>query len=333
VHAVVEVHDTLLKEPGAVASAGVGASWIVHSLPFQCSISATEPLSSPNARPDEDDDVVSFRGTLAYRDVSAVVWERRRSAIGRVLQTADLVTTPSEELAERFRERGAARVSVIENHVPGTFLGTRPQPHAGVTIGWVAAAEHLYDAEQLRIRDALQRILDARPEVRVVSVGIPLKLDSDRYRHVPPVPLVQLGAGVTHGGDPRGTTVTRMEPGLARQIAEFDVAIAPLAAAPFNVTRSNIKLKEYAAVGVPWLASPIGPYEAMGEREGGRLVADDDWHDAILRLVDKPRERRKLAKRALKWVEGQTIEQHAGAWEAALTEAMERARERRRSAA
>ena len=48
-----------------------------------------------------------------------------------------------------------------------------------------------------------------------------------------------------------------------------------------NRARSNIKLKEYAAAGACWLASPIGPYVGLGEKQGGRLVA-----------------RRRLARRA-----------------------------------
>lgn len=278
---------------------------------------------------DEDDDVISFRGTLTYRDVSPIVWERRRAAINRVLQTVDLVTTPSATLAERFRERGAREVSVIENHVPGKFLQVERRPHDGLTIGWVAAAEHMYDAEQLQIRSVLQRLLDERPEVRVITVGIPLRLESDRYTHVQPVPLMEAGGSSVHGGDPRGAKVERIRPGLVRCIADFDIGIAPLADAPFNLSRSNIKLKEYAAVGIPWLASPVGPYAGMGEKQGGRLVPDDGWHDALARLIDKPRERHKLGKRALSWVKGETIERHAGAWEAALDGAIARVRARR----
>jgi glycosyltransferase involved in cell wall biosynthesis len=272
---------------------------------------------------DDDDDAGSNRGTTVYRQASALTWERRRADVNRVLGLADVVTAPSAELAGRFSQRGAGSVAVIENYVPSLFLKVRPEPHDGVTIGWVAGAEHDFDAEQLSIAAVLQRVLDARSDVRVVTMGLRLPIDSDRYEHDRGVKLVEFTADRrAHGGRTSNVHMQRAVPGLVNRIAQFDIAIAPLADAPFNRARSNVKLKEYAAAGVPWLASPTGPYAGMGEAQGGRLVPDDGWYDALLRLVDKPRERRKLAKRARKWVAEQTIEQNVERWEAVLDDAV-----------
>ncbi len=89
-----------------------------------------------------------------------------------------------------------------------------------------------------------------------------------------------------------------------------------------------MKLKEYAVCGVPWLASPVGPYLGMGEKQGGRLVADDDWAAALDRLVTRGRERGKLAKKSRAWGERQWAVRNLDVWEAALQEAIERARAR-----
>src|SRR5262249_10043216 len=113
---------------------------------------------------------------------------------------------------------------------------------------------------------------------------------------------------------------------LTREATSFDIGIAPLADIPLNRARSNIKLKEYAAAGLPWLASPTGPYAGMGEKQGGRLVADDRWCEELLRLVDKERDRRKLAKHASKWVAGETLERNAHRWEELFAETVERVR-------
>jgi glycosyltransferase involved in cell wall biosynthesis len=254
---------------------------------------------------DNDDDMGAMpRSSVTYKHFGGMAWERRLAQMRKVFRHVDLVTTPSRVLSQRMLDYGAPRADVIENYIPDQLVHATRRPHEGLTVGWVAGLEHRIDADQLPIRDALQRLLDERPDLRVVTVGLGLGLRSDRYEHVSTVPQTQ----------------------LAEHAATFDVAIAPLADIEFNRSRSNVKLKEYAAGGAPWLASPIGPYAAMGEREGGRLVSDDGWYEAIGRLLDHPRERRKLGKRAAKWAAEQVITRNARRWEAAFGEAIEHAR-------
>ncbi|HEU4703678.1 MAG TPA: glycosyltransferase [Conexibacter sp.] len=253
---------------------------------------------------DNDDDMGSVpRGTPGYRRQGGIMWERRLAGMRRLFGLADLVTAPSAHLAGRLREYGAQHAEVIENYVPDQFVLRSRPPREGVTIGWIAGLEHQIDAEQIPIRQTLQRLLDERPEVRVVSFGLGLGLRSDRYRHVNVVPLLE----------------------LTRAAAVFDVGIAPLADIAMNQARSNIKCKEYAAAGACWLASPIGPYTGLGEKQGGRLVPDDGWYEALVRLVERPKDRQKLARRASKWVAQQTLARRAGEWEDALAAAIERA--------
>jgi glycosyltransferase involved in cell wall biosynthesis len=261
---------------------------------------------------DEDDDSGSIpRSVVSYRHLGGMAWERRLRQMRQLFRHVDVVTTPSPVLAERLHGWGAPEVRVVENHVPDQFLGVRAPAHDGVTIGWVAAREHAIETERLPIRNVLQRLLDERADVRVVSIGLGLGLQSERYRHVELVPYMQ----------------------LAEAAAAFDIGIAPLADIDFNRARSNVKLKEYAAAGVPWLASPVRPYADMGERQGGRLVADDRWHEELSRLIDKGRERRKLAKAGRKWVAGETLMANVTTWEAVYADAIERARARSHRAA
>ncbi len=254
---------------------------------------------------DNDDDMGSVpKGTPGYRKQGGMMWEKRLAGMRKIFGVADLVTAPSRVLAERLREYGAPHAEVVENHVPDQFVLRGRPPREGVTIGWIAGLEHQVDVERIAVREALQELVDARPEVRVVPFGLGLGLRSDRYRHVDVVPLME----------------------LTRAAGVFDVGIAPLSDIAMNRARSNVKLKEYAAAGACWLASPLGPYVGHGEKQGGRLVPDDGWFDALARLVDKPRERAKLAKRAGKWVAGETLSKHARTWEARFEEAIARAR-------
>jgi glycosyltransferase involved in cell wall biosynthesis len=254
---------------------------------------------------DNDDDIGSVpKGSLSYRQFGGIHWERRLAGMRKIFRLADLVTAPSRTLAERLAGFGATRIETVENYIPDQWIQQDARARTGITIGWVAGLEHAMDAERLPIRAVLQRLLDEHPNLHVRTIGLGLGLRSDRYRAVDVVPLME----------------------LCERLAEFDIGIAPIAELDFNRARSNIKLKEYAAAGVPWVASPIGPYAGMGETQGGRLVADDGWYEALSRLIDKPRERRKLAKRGAKWVAGETLTKNVGRWETLLQDAVGRAR-------
>lgn len=253
---------------------------------------------------DNDDDVLALpRWNPLYRRLGAT--GRREIALGvnAMLRLADVVTTPSAVLAEQYRARGARDVRVLENFLPAGFLRVRRRKHDGVVIATVAGAEHHVDYERLRIAELLRALLDAHPDLRVLNVGLGLGLPADRCEHVAVAPFEDLVA----------------------ILAGADVGLAPLADIPWNRARSNVKLKEYAAGGLAWLASPVGPYLDMGEDQGGRLVPDDGWHDAIERLIVDRGARRRLAKRGARWAKRQCVDGHAGDWEAALRDAAERA--------
>jgi hypothetical protein len=256
---------------------------------------------------DDDDDVTrTSKRTEAYRNAGGLNGARRLAMRSRLFGAIDLVTTTNERLAGVFREGGAPEVQVVENYVVDDLLGDRAV-RSGVRVGWVAGGEHTLDLERIPVRATLQRLLEEHPRLHVTAIGVDLRLRSDRYRHLP---VVQF-------------------PDLLHHLSSFDVGIAPLSPElHINHMRSNIKLKEYAAVGVPWLASPIGPYAGMGEREGGRLVPDDRWHAELDALIRNDRARRKLAKRAAKWGAQQHMSANIGCWERALGRAIERARGR-----
>lgn len=253
----------------------------------------------------ECDDAVTLAPELSP---SALKIQRRRSEVQAMVRLADVVTTTSEPLAGHFRALGAERVHVVENYLGGHFARLRRDPHDGLVLGWAAWADHQADWRQLGLRETVTRLLDAHPQLRVESVGlVSLNLPRDRYRQSDVVPLDRLGS----------------------QLTRFDIGIAPIVDTPFNRSRSNVKVKEYAAAGAAWLASPIGPYERLGRKQGGQLVPDDGWYAAVDELLAKPRLLRKLAKRASKWGASQLLADNTSPWEAALAEAVERARANR----
>jgi hypothetical protein len=218
------------------------------------------------------------------------------------------VTASSPPIAERFREYGGEHVEVLENYVQDRALTVTASPRGDgdVLFGWLAGNEHHLELERVGIRDAVGRLLDAHERLRFRSIGVSLGLRHARFEHVPRVDFFE----------------------LPEAMAEWDVGVAVIADIPFNHARSSIKVKEYAAVGLPWLASDVGPYRGLGEKQGGRTVPNDRWYEEIERLFLKERDRRKLARRARRWGREQAMKANAKRWEDALGGALERARAR-----
>lgn len=257
---------------------------------------------------DNDDDVASSDHSLDGKKAQRLVANRKVFArYLKAAQIADLVTTPSHTLAEKYRAAGIENVAVIENYLdrdtPG--FGSRSS-HDGIVVGWVAAREHADDLAHFDFTGVLTQLLDTYPDVRIVTVGVPFKLRSERYEHIRDVPYTE----------------------LLQTTSKFDIGIAPLVDSAFNRARSSVKLKEYAAGGAAWMASPVGPYRGLGEKQGGMLVDDDGWLAALDRIIASRRTRARLARRALRWAKTQTIDRHVNVWEAAFEAAIERAGER-----
>ncbi|MBB4664329.1 glycosyltransferase [Conexibacter arvalis] len=261
---------------------------------------------------DNDDDILAVpKGAPGYESVGGLRGKQIFAGMVKMMQAADVVTTPSAVLADKYRGHGAAVVTVLENYLPnGAVVGRSRRRREGPVIGWIGGLEHQIDVEALGIASALDRVCGRHRGARVVSVGVKLSMDAP-YEHIP------------------GVAFSR----LSEVAAGFDVGIAPLADIALNRSRSNVKLKEYAAAGTPWLASAMGPYVGMGEREGGRLVADDGWAEAVERLLSSRWERGRLARRAAKWAHSQTIGANVEAWEQVARDAVDRARVRRTAGA
>lgn len=251
---------------------------------------------------DYDDDVLaSRRGRTDEESVERV------TGIRGMLEIVDLVTTTSERLADRFLEEGAHSAVGIPNFLARDHLDGLRRDHEGIVLGYIGWVDHQDDWEKLGLDQTVKELLEDHDDLRVELVG-PLDFGF-------PAERCSSNEGVPY-------------PELPRLIAGFDLALAPLMDIPPNHMRSDIKLKEYAIAGVPWLASPVGPYEQYGESEGGRLVADDDWYVELDRLIVDRKARRKLGKRGQKWALKHTLMRNVGLWESAMRGAIDVAGER-----
>lgn len=258
---------------------------------------------------DSDDDISAItRGSEGWHRHGGRRGIRRhfKQAL-QAAHSAHLVTTTNEQLAQVYREQGVEHVVAIENYLAPEDLRHPRRRHQGIVIGITAAGEHEPDLRRLKLGESLERLLERHDGVRVIAVGVDLRLRSEhRYQHVRDVEIHEL---------------------LSLE-AEFDIGLAPLRDTRFNRARSNVKLKEYAAAGAMWLASPIGPYAGMGEAQGGLLVGDDEWLPVLEALLTDRDRRRALTERAGAWAREQTIRAGAARWQSAYRGAVERARAR-----
>jgi len=249
----------------------------------------------------DDPRVALLRESARVPGQEGMAAQRFFASMRAMASTADAVTSPSEALARLHAEDSRREVQILPNALPPTFRRpARLMPHPGVHIGWMAMPYHGPSFEALGLRETLQHLLERHAHLTITGVGLDLGLRSRRYTHVP---------GVAYGQ-------------LAESLPHFDLALAPLADTAVNRARSDVKLKEYAAAGVPWLASPIGPYAALGEQQGGRLVGDGDWFAAIETLMNDADARRVLSQRGLRWADGERIEAHLDEWERTFEDAI-----------
>jgi glycosyltransferase involved in cell wall biosynthesis len=105
---------------------------------------------------------------------------------------------------------------------------------------------------------------------------------------------------------------------------DMDIGLAPLdMGETFNLTKSDIRLREYAALGVPFIATDGDTYRSTGLAARGLLVnTESEWEDALELLYsnshrrDWMREQGRL--RARLW----TTEGNAKEWAAAYERAI-----------
>jgi len=81
----------------------------------------------------------------------------------------------------------------------------------------------------------------------------------------------------------------------------WHIGLAPLLDTPFNRSKSSIKAMDYAAIGLPTLASDTPAYRgSIADGPAGQLVANDPaaWHAALDWLIRDQSLRRSMAERA-----------------------------------
>lgn len=182
-----------------------------------------------------------------------------------------------------------------------------------VVVGW--AGGHTHSGDQYCLGNSLRRILDENSNVLFgICSSMPMMnqfvgfcdLPHNKVVLLEPVPIEQYP--------------TRLQ---------FDIGLAPLRDSEFNRAKSDLRLKEYGAMGIPYVATDISPYrrfhlDSMG-RSGYLARGVNDWYEAMTHLIHNESERKAMSSVAVVNIhENHNIETKCHLWGDAMLDLMDR---------
>jgi GT2 family glycosyltransferase/glycosyltransferase involved in cell wall biosynthesis len=217
----------------------------------------------------------------------AKVLRPRARLISRLVRDADAVWVSTPALAATLEDLRDA-VCVVENGLDERLWGVTPRsPRQGpVRILFMGTATH--DADFAIVQMALARLKAIFAEhVSVDLLGISNRPDLPPWVNRISMPV----------------HASSSYPGFVNWITQqrWDIGIAPLADTAFNNCKSAIKVLDYAALGLPVLASERDVYRgSLADGPAGWLLPDDEnaWFVALSQLVRDTKLRERLASGA-----------------------------------
>lgn len=256
-----------------------------------------------------DDDIWNLHST--NHGAATIKDPQRIAEIEQNLAVADAVTVTTAPLAELVA-RFNPNVHVLPNCIDEALLRHERTRNERVTIGWAGGSSH--DIDFAFVRGELRSFLRRSPGVDVHMIGTD-------YRQALGRPDARLS----------GWSENLVE--YLHKI-DFDIGIAPLAYHAFNKSKSNLKVLEYAALGIPVVASDFGPYsDSVQHGTTGFLVKRPfEWSRYLRDLVNDEAMRAEMGANARRWAATCTIQGNIWRWETAYRSAMAIAAEHRSGA-
>lgn len=227
----------------------------------------------------DQDDAVSLPDNhpLAKHYQSPLVRQR----IVDLFALADVVTVTTDRLANEFRHMTKAPIEVLPNALP--FDRDQFTLSPGVTadrpIVWAGGSSHEIDLALIK------GVIDGR---QIALAGY--------QRTTPWFNMVQMFPGCRVKGVLPSKHYMNHYDG-------HQFAIAPLAASPFAECKSNLKILEAGAKGIPIICSRTPPYH-MGRQIPGVMFArdDKDWLNISTTLIGDPLQCMERGELLADWV-------------------------------
>ena len=192
--------------------------------------------------------------------------ERRNAAnLMRACATADRVVCSTPALLARY---GCGHGVVIPNYVPESYTKIEKVWHEPNRVGWSGStATHPNDLQVMGA--GIPEAVRAGSDVYIVGTAVGF----GRRVGLAPSQIVNVSGWVDIVDYPA-------------QMAEVDVGVVPLELTAFNQAKSWLKGLEFAAVGVPFVASPTDPYIELAQMGIGLLQPDrKKWGRTIKAMI------------------------------------------------
>lgn len=221
-----------------------------------------------------------------------------RESFTRCIALSDLVTVSTEPLAGVMRQYNP-NVRVLPNHINDELLALERPRRDRLTVGWSGGASHL--ADWAAAGSAVSEALAAHPAADMHFIGADYS------------PL--LG---------RECRFDRWQVSVwdYYKTVDFDIGLAPLAPLPFNDSKSHIRALEYAALGIPVIASDLPPYrDFVIDGVTGYLVrTQQQWQQRLTELINDEAARAEMGAKAREAAAAFTIQSGWRLWNAAYEE-------------
>jgi len=230
---------------------------------------------------------------------------------------SDTVTVTNQKLKDTYKWF-QPNIHVLPNYIDLPTWDKEYLPNTSKTIrlGWIGGNSHVEDLEF--IRPVLKRILDKYPNVKFICTGMGGTPSPD--------PWVKFNYGESIFDD---LPSEQYEYSLGYPMDVFpskipalrlDLAIAPVVQSKFSECKTPCKALEYGLNKIPGVYSNFlyKRHNAVLDGVTGYLVdnVEDDWFDALCKLIDNEAERREMGERArLNIIENFSFEAHASEWE------------------
>lgn len=220
---------------------------------------------------------------------------------------ADHVTVSTPQLLKYARH---GRATVLRNNVPDSIFNVTDEKSSNPypRIGWTGSTQtHPNDLQETK--GALSGVLK--------SSGLPFNVVGDGK-------WVARNLSLDRSTEVYNTGWVDLKDYYQHVKTFIDIGIVPLEMSPFNQAKSALKGLEYAALGIPFVASQTREYERLEAYGIGKTAkTPGEWRKHLQRMIDRPAETERIGKEYRDRIEAEftyrvNAPQWIEAWEKAI---------------